>query len=464
MSLPMTTTTITSFTPTSVLKDPLEALPPELVGDIFRCWLLSELYPHPECSDSQYPVTLCRVSKAWKNFVYASPLLWAHVIIRVSQNSVPSAQVLRERLARSQNAPLFVEAVIEEQPDKEVLRVLFGQCSRFRELTLAVQDLSWWNDMSMKPFTKLRKLCVRTWTRPGILVKEDELGDIFTSAPLLRHVHWHSTADPGPISISGSRLHHLDLVAFRVPVTRVLDILAACPNLRTVTVSFMDENPVPPPLKERITMGALESLELCGSKHLTCLMDSIRAPLLAKFDIHWARCNRGTCGAQSLQSFLDYSTRLQELILNEFLTTEDGLISMISRHTHLTRLVVIAEPERKNLITNKTFEVLTRRQEHRTDALPRLVELVLRGGVSVEDEVLCKMIESRARLSPPSSCPTSSRGPGEFAALKAICLDRCKATTYETIDRVQSLCQRGGIKVEGSFMCRNRDWFYGGWY
>jgi hypothetical protein len=133
--------------------DPLKVLPHELVVDIFRLWLLDNLYPHSMFHHSQLPTLLCRVSKYWKDFIYASPLLWAHVIANASQGTVASLHVLQKRLRRSQSAPLFMEIMIRGDPDIGALRVLFAECSRFHQLTLDVQNVSWWGDIPMEGFT-----------------------------------------------------------------------------------------------------------------------------------------------------------------------------------------------------------------------------------------------------------------------------------------------------------------------
>ncbi|KAF9224635.1 hypothetical protein BS17DRAFT_780183 [Gyrodon lividus] len=436
--------------------DPLKVLPPELVGDIFHLWLLDMLYPHPQYSYSQLPVLLCCVSKSWRDFVYASPLLWAHVIIEASQGAVARLDVLQRRLERSQSVPLFVEIVVGDHPDKDVLRVLFAECSRFYQLTLGVLNLSWWDEIPMEGFTQLRKLTVRTWTRPGVLIREDELRAIFSSAPRLRCVNWHSTADPGPVGVNGHQLRFLDLIAFRVPITRVLEVLAACPNLRTAAISFMDEHEneyIPMPLRERILLPELRSLYLYGSRHLTCLLRSVQAPLLSCLEMHWARYNGRPCGLKALESLLAHSPQLEDIALHEFLQTEDGVISIVAKNKNLVRLAVTAEPDQRKLVTHRTFELLTR-QEHRNYALPRLEELVFRGGLYVPDEVVLGMIESR--MSPPDDVASNSCS-RRARTLKSICLDRCKPMPVGMISRLEAICQETGLKAEGTFASRGHN-------
>ncbi|KAF9236998.1 hypothetical protein BU15DRAFT_76368 [Melanogaster broomeanus] len=428
--------------------DPLKVLPPELVGHIFHTWLLDKLYPHPQFSDTQLPTLLCCVSKSWRDFVYASPLLWAHVILDASQDTVASLDVLKRRLERSQSVPLFMEIVVGDYPDKDALRVLFADCSRFRQLTIGVHNLCWWDDIPMGGFTQLEKLTVHTWTRPGVLIHEDELTSVFSSAPQLRCVNWHSTADPGPVAVNGHQLHFLDLIAFRVPITRVLEVLAACPNLRGASISFMDEHEhVPMPLKKRILLPELRSLYLYGSKHLTCLMRSVQAPLLSCFEMQWARYSGRACGLEALESLLACCPLVEEIALHEFLQTEDGVVSIITSNKNLVRLTVTAEPDQRKLITHRTFALLTH-QEFGNYALPQLEEVMFRGGLDVQDEVVLGMIESRR--STPDDGAYSASFPST-RALKSICLDRCEPMAFEAISRLKAICDESRLKATGTF-------------
>ncbi|KAF8838148.1 hypothetical protein BDN67DRAFT_121445 [Paxillus ammoniavirescens] len=436
------------------LPDPLTVLPPELVGEIFHLWLVDKLYPHPQYSYSQLPALLCRVSKSWRDFVYASPLLWAHVIIEVSQGAVANLHVLQQRLERSQNAPLFLEIVVGDNPDRDALGVLFAESSRFCQLTLGVLNMSWWDDIPMDGFTQLKKLTVRTWTRPGVVLHEDELNAIFSSAPRLRCVNWHSTADPGPVGVNGHQLRFLDLIAFRVPITRVLEVLAACPNLRNAAINFMDEHDhIPMPLRERILLPELRSLYLYGSRHLTCLLESLQAPTLSSLEIHWVRYNGRACGLQALQSLLAYSPHVEDIALHELLHTEDGLISILTNNKNIVRLTVSAESDKKRLVTQRTFDLLTR-QEDENYMLPRLEELVFRGGLCVPDEIVLRMIRSRTSLPGNLAYSSGSRG---ARVLKSICLDRCKPMTFETISKLEAICLESGLKAAGTFASRNHD-------
>ncbi|KIJ05202.1 hypothetical protein PAXINDRAFT_103869 [Paxillus involutus ATCC 200175] len=426
--------------------DPLQVLPPELVGEIFHLWLLDSIHPQTKYSYPRLPVLPCLVSKSWRNFVYTSPLLWTHVTIDASQGTVASLDALRKRLERSQGAPLFLDVNVGQQPDRDALGVLFAERSRFRQLTLRVIDLSWWDHISMEGFTELKKFTLHT--APQVPIHVDKLSTIFSSAPSLCSVNWHSTGELGPVGVQGHQLRFLALTVFRIPVTHVLEVLAACPNLLNAAIRFQDAHGyIPTPLRGRILLPELRSLTLNGTRHLTCVLRSVQAPLLSCLGIHWHDTGRET-GLEALQSLLAYSPHLEDIALRNFLITEDALISIISTNKHLRRLTVVAALCQTKLITHRTFNVLTR--EQRGYMLPRLEDLVFQNGLDVPDEDVLRMIKSR--MSPPSHVGFRSRA----SCLKCICLDGCKPMAGTSISSVESICQKSGLKAKGTFVSRNR--------
>ncbi|KIJ08118.1 hypothetical protein PAXINDRAFT_18721 [Paxillus involutus ATCC 200175] len=422
--------------------DLLNVLPPELVGYIFHLWLLNSIYPNAKYWHSQLPVLLCLVSKSWRDFVYASPLLWAYVIMEATQDAVPTLQALRKRLKRSQNAPLFLDIVVGEHPDRDALRVLLAESSRFRHLTLSVLDLSWCDDIPIQSFTELSKLTVHTGFQ--VVPPVDKLSAVFSSAPRLRHVKWLSTGDPGPVGVNGHQLHFLDLTVFYLPVTRLLEVLEACPNLREVVITFQGEQeytPISP--RERVLLPELRSLVLDGTGQIACILRSIQAPLLSRLDIKWWHYNGHECALEALHSLLAYSPHLEEIALRKFLITEDGLISIITNYEHLLRFTVAAERWQTSFITHRTFELLTR-QEDAKYALPYLEKLEFRAALDVPDDVVLRMIESRMSPEHAVAC-----------ALKSICLDGCKPMAEVSVSRLETICQESGLKAEGTFASRN---------
>ncbi|KAF8839222.1 hypothetical protein BDN67DRAFT_788577 [Paxillus ammoniavirescens] len=432
--------------PTDILK----IFPPELVEDIFHI-CLDNSYSK---SKSQILIFLCRVSKSWRDFVYARPLLWTTVSVEASQGVVENLHVLQRRLKRSQSAPLSVVIGVSGHPDKDALRVLFAECNRFRQLTLRVRYSSWWGDIPMEGFTQLRELTVHALDRNTEHVHVDEFKAILSSAPLLRRVSW-SIADPGPIMVNGHQLHSLNLATLHVPVTRLLKVLASCPNLRNAVITLLNEpEHIFIPLKDRILLPELRSFYLCGITHLTRVLSSIQAPLLSLLRVQWLCNNGGESSLEALESLLVYSPHLESIALHEFLISEDELLSIITNNKNLVRLNVIAKRGQRKLITQRTFDLLTR-QEDGSYALPELEELVFDGGLDVPDEVVLRMIESRT--SPPDDMARGSR-PRRARALKSICLEQCRPMADEAIFRLEAICEDCGLKATGAFACC-LDWY-----
>ncbi|KIJ05086.1 hypothetical protein PAXINDRAFT_21628 [Paxillus involutus ATCC 200175] len=370
--------------------------------------------------------------------------------MEASQGAVPSLNALQRRLERSQSAPLFLDIVVGEQSDRDALRVLFAESSRFCHLTLSVLDLSWRDDISTQGFTQLSKLTVHTGFQA--LPHVDALSAIFSSAPRLRSVKWHSIDAPGLVAVNGHQLHFVDLTVFHLPVTRLLEILEACPNLRSIVITFQGEQeytPIPP--RERILLPELRSLVLDGTGHIACIMRSIQTPLLSRIDIKWWHYNGHQCALEALQSLLAYSPNLEEIALRRFLETEDGLMSIITNNNNLVRLTVAAETYRRVLITHKTFDFLTHQgQENYT--LPQLESLVFWNALDVPDEVVLRMIKSRVSL--PNDTEPSSRA-CRARTLKSFRMDGCKPMAVEAISRLEAMCRDSRLKAEGAFVNRN---------
>ncbi|KAG6331592.1 hypothetical protein ID866_7495 [Astraeus odoratus] len=381
------------------MRDPLQVLPPELVGKIFQQWLQNELHPPSQFIYSQLPVILCSVSKSWRDFVYGYPLLWRHLVINATQGNVRNLRALENRMDRSQLLPLIMDISVGEHPDYDALHVIFLQCGRFHELTLGASDLSWWSKVPRGPFSLLTSFSVRTWMHPDLLLGQEGFNGIFATAPLLHHVKWHSPADPEPLCTKGSQLRSLDILAPRVPVMRILDVMKTCTNLRTVIIDVKTEDlMVMHPPREPITMGTLETLRLVGSKHLKYLFEGIRTPQLSSFSLRLARYDANLEPVfEALESFLVQCPMLQHLTLEEFIRDEEMLLRILDSHPRIKRLSVTASPCQKQLATDKLVKSLTFRTESSQKALlPLLEELTLSGGINVQDNVVMEMIQSRS--------------------------------------------------------------------
>ncbi|KIJ13877.1 hypothetical protein PAXINDRAFT_100404 [Paxillus involutus ATCC 200175] len=429
--------------------DPLNVLPPEFVEYIFHLWLFDAgIYLPTRPWKWQLPALLCLVSRSWRDFVYASPRLWAHVTFNTSKGAVPTLHALQKRLVRSQSVPLTLNIMIEERPDRDALRVLFAESSRFHYLTLSVRDLSWCNDIPMQALTQLSELTIHTRYQSPMM---DTLSAIFSSAPHLRRANWHCISDPGPIGVNGHQLHSLYLTGACLPGTRVLEVLAACPNLRNASFSLAGQRE-DVTMTERMLLPDLPFLSFGGNTELKCPLGSIQAPLLSHLDMtRWCfNLNNRESDFEVLESFLAFSPILEEIALGGFLDKENQLISIITNNENLARLTVSRHWSwrQTSFITHRTFQLLTR-QEHGIYVLPRLEKLHFEGRLDVTDEVVLRMIESR--MSPPDDIESSSHS-RRVCTLKSIYLDLWKPMEKESISRLQTICRESGLKAEGSFL------------
>jgi hypothetical protein len=255
--------------------------------------------------------------------------------------------------------------------------------------------------------------------------------------------------------VNGHQLHSLDLATLDVPVTRLLKVLAACPNLRDAVITLLNEpEHTFIPLKDRILLPELRSFYLCGTTHLTRVLSSVQAPLLSLLRVQWLCKNGGESSLEALESLLVYSPYLESITLCQFLIAEDELLSIITNDKNLIKLHVFAKRGQRKLITQRTFDLLTR-QEDGNYTLPELEELVFDGGLDVPDEVVLRMIESRT--SPPDDMACGSRS-RRARALKSICLEQCKPMADEAIFRLEAICDNYGLKATGAFACC-LDWY-----
>ncbi|KIJ13876.1 hypothetical protein PAXINDRAFT_13201 [Paxillus involutus ATCC 200175] len=218
------------------------------------------------------------------------------------------------------------------------------------------------NDLFLTARTGARNFnsCKRGARCPGICAAEqayrayrvplpnvDALSIIFSSAPRLRYVKWYSIDDPGPVAVNGYQLHFLHLTVIHTPATRVLDVLAACPNLLEVLIRFYGAHEyIPMPPRGRILLPELRSLVLDGNWDLTGVLRRIQARLLAHLNMHWRYFNGREDGLEALSSLLACSPHLEEIAPGRFLETEEGLISMITTNKNLATLTIVSEPYR----------------------------------------------------------------------------------------------------------------------
>ncbi|KAL4080570.1 hypothetical protein J3A83DRAFT_4200551, partial [Scleroderma citrinum] len=363
--------------------DPLRHLPSELVSAIFQQWLrdqLDELDQHS--NPSQLPVLLSLVSKSWRDFVYTNPFLWQFVKINTSENKLCRLAVLENRISRTQNVPLVLHLTIGDVPHIEALRILFSQSHRFCELSLSVSNLSWWEDVSMGPFSQLKELTIEAWPVDS---GYQAFTSIFSTAPLLRCADWSAPLDPSPLlGVYGDKFISLDLLGVNLGILTILDILAACPQLRIAMLSVIAEVD-DQPLLRKVMMRNLGCFVLRAPGYLPPhLFKNIRAPFLSTFWVTWSGSGDRALLARPLESFLSHSTFLQNLHLYYALHSEESLIRILRTHPRIRKLCLKNAPgAQADLLTDETFRLLTFREgetEKQDVLLPELEELSISGG------------------------------------------------------------------------------------
>ncbi|KIK81267.1 hypothetical protein PAXRUDRAFT_762797, partial [Paxillus rubicundulus Ve08.2h10] len=159
------------------------------------------------------------------------------------------------------SALLFLDILIGEQADRDALKVLLAESSRFHHLTLGVFDISWCEDIPNQGFTQLNKFQICT--------DLDTLSAIFSSTSHLHCVKWLSTSDLRLIGVNGCQLHFLNLTIFHLPVMHLLEALEAYPNLCDMVITFQggQEYTSTAP-REQILLPELCLLILNGTRHI----------------------------------------------------------------------------------------------------------------------------------------------------------------------------------------------------
>ncbi|KAL4080571.1 hypothetical protein J3A83DRAFT_4200562 [Scleroderma citrinum] len=416
--------------------DPLRHLPSELVSAIFQQWLqdqLDELDQHS--NPSQLPVLLSLVSKSWRDFVYTNPFLWQFVKINASENKLCRLAVLENRISRTQNVPLVLHLAIGDVPHIEALRILFSQSHRFCELSLSVSNLSWWEDVSMGPFSQLKELTIEAWPVDS---GYQAFTSIFSTAPLLRCADWSAPLDPSPLfGVYGDKFLSLDLLGVNLDIPSILDILAACPQLRIAMLSVIaevDDQPLPC----KIMMRNLRCFVLRAPGYLPPhLFKNIRAPFLSTFWIIWSGSGDRALLARPLESFLSHSMLIRDLFLYYVLHSEESLIRILRTHPRIRELYIRNAPGfQADLLTNEIFRLLTFREgevERQNVLLPELEVLSIVGGLrtingalrGVGSKEISTFIGSRRPCSPISASFRPQGYSGQAGLLRLVELVNC---------------------------------------
>ena len=312
-------------------------------------------------------------------------------------------------MSRTQNVSLVLTLVVEDTPHLEALRILFSQSHRLCELRLGIWCFfspTWWKDVPMGPFSQLRELAVKAWPMHS---KCRVLTSVISTAPLHRFLS-------------------LDLSGLRLRPSLILDILTACPKLRSAKFDFISEVDAPS-LKPAALMENLRSLILTGSGHVPInLFENMCAPFLYTFSITWSGDgDRALIGPQ-LEGFLSFSELLRNLTLDNVIHSEASLIRILRTHSRIKKLVFKTICDMPKLITDRTFRLLTVNGKtlRQSILLPQLEVLLMKGGLhGVGRDVIEEFLQSRGAEWGTCGVSQPQNHTDRPGALKLVELDDC---------------------------------------
>ena len=170
-------------------------------------------------------------------------------------------------------------------------------------------------------------------------------------------------------------------------------------------------------------MENLVSLILTGSGHVPSnLLKNICAPLLSTFSITWSEDDDRSLIGPPLETFLSSSPLLRDLTLDNVIHSEASLIKILRTHSLINKLVFKTICDLPNLITDRTFRLLTFNERARI-LLPQLEVLLMSGGLhGVGSDVIAEFLKSRGAewcardLSQPQN-HTGRPGPSNWSSL-----------------------------------------------
>jgi hypothetical protein len=190
---------------------PIDALPPEIVAEIFLDFLPS--YPEfPPHSGILSPLVLCRVCRRWRDIALSTPSLWRAISIAIDEpepHRTEKLELLKTWIERSGNYPLALSFTGPPTSISTVLprflQTAVAQCERWEHLNVLI------------PFEHLHLLqgdmpLLRTTTFGPIDLRHDVESTLtlFTRAPQLRHVVLTACFLTATVHLPWAQLTHID--------------------------------------------------------------------------------------------------------------------------------------------------------------------------------------------------------------------------------------------------------------
>ncbi|KAH7923169.1 hypothetical protein BV22DRAFT_1048347 [Leucogyrophana mollusca] len=393
-------------------NDLLDLFPMELVIRIFATYVAPrtrEAHRPPE-TDPKAPVTLCGVSKRWKDLVYSLPEFWTVIGFDATVGAAPWVSDLNFWLTRSASHLLTVDVSVGDRPDVVALDALFAHSARFRSLTLTATSFSWWKDIKGGPFPKLQRLF--TQRHPRVRGPSESFLPLLYSHGLITYRH-PTTGVDALLPLYGHRMRRLMFEGTYPPPSGIFPVLLACPLLEeldlTVTKSTESATGLPS-FPAPVLLTELAVLAVRSSAGSARFFQHLETPGLQILVLSGTQDSPSLDGLETgfLLLFLRRCARLTCLIvIGDFFQKEESLDDVISQLPSSIRLIDL-----RLAVTERTVALLTIGATTRP-LLPNLKQLGLTIREGCTDEKIVNMVASRRANgnSLPSAIDSDSASP-----------------------------------------------------
>ncbi|KAH9475255.1 hypothetical protein JR316_0012366 [Psilocybe cubensis] len=225
---------------------PVARLPVELLSEIFRFTLSTDIHKDHKCfQPTTVPLLLGKVCSEWRNIAWGLAELWSSFHCRVSKTRYSAqATLLREWIDRSGGRPLDIRITLEDEDSwnvsgitsTHIIDVLLLHCHNWRSLDLILPE-TWYNKLQ-NVREKLENLASVTIRPPGYIFILKSL-NAFANAPSLRrisssHYYMHDLLFPW------EQLTEATLGT--ASTDEAIELIRRCPNL--VSCRFDDLNSI----------------------------------------------------------------------------------------------------------------------------------------------------------------------------------------------------------------------------
>lgn len=291
----------------------LQHLPPEILSEIFLCWL--ELQPHgrPGC---RTPLILSHVCAAWRSIAFGTPRLWTrpHLAFRSDRVTHEHYEILSEFLSRSNPHPISLYLATRHDSVQNaggLLEAILPFADRIESLDLDVPHIAYpaLHSSPEKPalFPLLESVDITAPDLPFPRSVDDHINvqarPIFNAAPRLRKIVLSDGSDDGDgplflrhFSMPWSQLTSLDAENVFPSANEAHEILHSCTSLERCSLDGIPtwRDGVGLVFLPPVTLPHLSDMTIAfedrGSGATAFLFESLQLPALTSLDL------TGPCG------------------------------------------------------------------------------------------------------------------------------------------------------------------------